>query len=141
MSSQAFPATLNGDNDPSTATTKKPSHWQLVASHALLTPAVVVYKYHGSGTEDEPYLVEFIPNDHRDPMNFPQWKKWMLTLLVAFATLAVSFASSAYTGGVNQIITGLHSSDEEVVLGVSFFVLGVSLTRGRLVRNVVDEAC
>jgi len=76
--------------------------------------------------------VEFISNDHRDPMNFPQWKKWATTLLVAFATLAVAFVSSAYTGGVDQIITDFNTSGELVVLGVSLFVLAVSVTDGIL---------
>ena len=106
--------------------TTRPSHWQLVSSHALLTPAVLNHKYNGSGTEEDPYRVEFIPSDPRDPMGFAMWKKWAITLLVAFATLAVAFVSSAYTGGVDQIISGFHTSDEVVVLGVSLFVLGVS---------------
>lgn len=48
-------------------------------------------------------------------------------MLVAIATLAVAFVSSAYTGGVNQIITDFDTSDEVVVLGVSLFVLGVCI--------------
>lgn len=111
------------------------SHWQLVRSHALISQAVVKHDYNGSGTEDDPYHVEFLPDDPRDPMNFPQWKKWAITLLVAFATLAVAFVSSAYTGGVNQIITGLHTSDEAVVLGVSFFVLGVRIPEADICRE------
>lgn len=62
-------------------------------------------------------------------MGFAMWKKWAITLLVAFATLAVAFVSSAYTGGVNQIISGFDTSDEVVVLGVSLFVLGVRTER------------
>ena len=68
-------------------------------------------------------------------MNFPQWKKWAITLLVAFATLAVAFVSAAYTGGVNQIITGLHTSNEIVVLGVSLFVLGVRVPEAEICRE------
>ena len=105
----------------------KPTHWQLVSSHALLAPAVINHRYNGSGTEDDPYRVEFIANDPRDPMGFAMWKKWAITLLVAFATLAVSFVSSAYTGGVHQIIQDLHTSDGIVVLGVSLFVLGFAV--------------
>lgn len=126
MSSDTSSDTLTEPGMTSPSQTTKPSHWQIVSSHALLLPEVLNHNYHGSGTEEDPYRVEFIPNDPRDPMNFPQWKKWALTLMVAFATLAVAFVSSAYTGGVNQIITSLHTSDEVVVLGVSLFVLGVS---------------
>ena len=107
---------------------KKHSHWNIVSSHALITNEVFNHRYNGSGTDEDPYRVEFIPNDPRDPMGFSMWKKWAITLLVAFATLAVAFVSSAYTGGVEQIIISLHTSDEIVILGVSLFVLGVSLS-------------
>lgn len=129
MASDTSSNTLTDVDATSLSKSKKASHWQLVSSHALLTPAVLNHKYNGSGTEEDPYQVEFIPNDPRDPMGFAMWKKWAITLLVAFATLAVAFVSSAYTGGVDQIIQQLHTSDEIVVLGVSLFVLGVSIER------------
>lgn len=132
MSSDTSSNTLTEVDATSISKQKKPSHWQLVASHALLPPQVVDHHYRGSGTEEDPYRVEFISNDHRDPINFPQWKKWAISLLVAFATLAVAFVSSAYTGGVDQIITDFNTSGELVVLGVSLFVLTVSVTDGIL---------
>ncbi|KAL9065742.1 MAG: hypothetical protein Q9161_008026 [Pseudevernia consocians] len=127
MSSDTSSDTLTHVHAASQPKTTRPSHWQLVSSHALLTPAVLNHKYNGSGTEEDPYRVEFIPSDPRDPMGFAMWKKWAITLLVAFATLAVAFVSSAYTGGVDQIISGFHTSDEVVVLGVSLFVLGFAI--------------
>ncbi|KAF6226052.1 hypothetical protein HO173_012542 [Letharia columbiana] len=127
MASDTSSSTLTDVDAASQSKIKRASHWQLVSSHALLTPAVLNHEYNGSGTEEDPYRVEFIPNDPRDPMGFAMWKKWAITLLVAFATLAVAFVSSAYTGGVNQIISGFHTSDEVVVLGVSLFVLGFAI--------------
>ena len=106
---------------------KKPSYFRVVASHALLTPEVVHYDYAGSGTEEDPFVVEFIPNDPRDPMGFSYFTKWAITINVAIATLAVAFVSSAYSGGVQQIIKTFGVSDEIVVLGISLFVLGVGL--------------
>lgn len=50
---------------------------------------------HGGGS----LCIEFIPNDPRNPMEFSLAKKWTLTVLLAVATLAVVFVSSAYTGG------------------------------------------
>src|SRR5690349_1882635 len=64
----------------------KVPHWQLVKSYTLITDAVLMYPYKGSGTDEDPYLVEFIPDDPRNPMNFPQVKKWFITMTVAFAT-------------------------------------------------------
>ncbi|MCJ1407456.1 MFS siderochrome iron transporter 1 [Ptychographa xylographoides] len=102
----------------------KPSHWRIVRSHSLLTDAVLNHKYAGAGTDEDPYVVEFIPNDPRNPMGFSMLKKWTLTMLVAFATLAVAFASSAYTGGIEEVIVQFNTSEEVVTLGLSLFVLG-----------------
>lgn len=106
---------------------KRVSHWQLVTSHSLVTDAVATYHYKGAGTADKPYLVEFIPHDPRNPMNFPEWKKWFITLTVALATLAVAFVSSAYSGAVAQVLVQFHSSEEVGILGISLFVLGFAV--------------
>ena len=106
---------------------RRVSHWQLVKSHALVTDEVAAYPYKGAGTESDPYLVEFIPHDPRNPMEFPQWKKWFITLTVAIATLAVAFVSSAYSGAVAQILVQFHSSQEVGTLGISLFVLGFAI--------------
>ncbi|KAJ9604821.1 MFS siderochrome iron transporter 1 [Cladophialophora chaetospira] len=106
---------------------RKVPHWRLVASQSLVTDEVLNYHYKGNGTEDDPYVVEFIPHDPRNPMNFPEWKKWCLTLTVAFATLAVAFVSTAYTASITQIIEEFHCSQEVATLGVSLFVLGFAI--------------
>ncbi|KAF7897275.1 hypothetical protein EAF00_005503 [Botryotinia globosa] len=106
---------------------KKARHWELVFDQIHVTPEVLNYPYRGSGTEQDPYVVEYIPGDRRNPLNFTMLKKWTITLLLAFATLAVSFVSSAYTGGVEQIIEDFNVSTEVVTLGVSLFVLGFAI--------------
>jgi multidrug resistance protein len=103
------------------------SHWRLVKDHALLTTAVLHYPYRGSGTKEDPYLVEFIPHDPRNPMVFPYWKKWGITIVMAIATLAVAFVSSAYSGGVGEIMMEFKASQEVVTLGISLFVLGFAI--------------
>jgi len=65
---------------------KRASNWQLVIDQTHVTPEVLNYLYKGSGTEEDPYVVEYIPNDRRDPMLFPRWRKWAITLLVAFVS-------------------------------------------------------
>lgn len=57
-------------------------------------------------------------------MEWSDLKKWSVTMLVAFATLAVAFVSSAYTGGISQMIREFRISSEIATLGVSLFVLG-----------------
>ena len=103
------------------------SHFRLVASQSLVTPAVLSHHYSGSGTDEDPYLVEFIPHDPRNPMLFSPLKKWSITIMMAFVTLAVAFVSSAYSGGVKQIIEEFGASSEVVVLGISLFVLGFAI--------------
>ncbi|KAJ9502864.1 MFS siderochrome iron transporter 1 [Exophiala xenobiotica] len=106
---------------------EKVPHWRLVASQTLITDAVANYPYNGSGTEEDPYVVEFIPNDPRNPMEFSQVKKWFITLTVAIATLAVAFVSSAYSGGADEIIQTFGVSQEVFTLGISLFVLGFAI--------------
>lgn len=60
-------------------------------------------------------------------MTWAQWKKWSLTMVVSIATLAVSFVSSAYSGGVEAILVEFNTSTEVVTLGISLFVLGFAL--------------
>ncbi|KAE8387961.1 hypothetical protein ETB97_007928 [Aspergillus alliaceus] len=102
-------------------------HWRLVIDQGILTEDVVSHPYAGSGTEDDPYLVTWIPNDSRNPMNFQDRWKWFYTITVAWATLAVSLVSSAYTGGVDQIMEQFHCGTEVATLGVSLFVVGFAI--------------
>ncbi|KAI1758592.1 MFS general substrate transporter [Hypoxylon sp. FL1150] len=103
------------------------SHWRLVVDQAGVTPEVRNYEYQGSGTEADPYIVKWIPNDPRNPMNFSNMKKWFITAIVAIATLSVAMVSSAYSGGVAKIIAQFGISQEVAILGVSLFVLGFAI--------------
>jgi multidrug resistance protein len=105
----------------------KVSHFEILRSHSLVTSEVLHYHYKGSGTDDDPYLAEFIPHDPRNPMQFSMWKKWSITLMVAFATLAVAFVSSAFSAATPQVIAEFHCSIEVATLGTSLFVLGFAV--------------
>ncbi|KFA71249.1 hypothetical protein S40288_07806 [Stachybotrys chartarum IBT 40288] len=109
-----------------TAPTKIP-YWRLVTDQAGVTTEVANHPYQGSGTEDDPYLVQWIPNDPRNPMLFSDKKKWFITMSVAFTTLAVALVSSAYTGGIREIMAEFQISQEVATLGVSLFVLGFAI--------------
>lgn len=127
MNSETSSHTLTEPSLSPSLKSNRPSHFNIVGSHSLVTEAVLNYDYEGSGTEEDPYAVEFIPDDPRNPMGFSMAKKWTLTVLVAFATLAVSFSSSAYTGGVKEILVQFKIGTEVVILGVSLFVLGFAI--------------
>jgi hypothetical protein len=75
------------------------SHWKLIFDQGIVTDEIVNWKYEGAGTEEDPYVVEWIDHDPRNPMAWSQTKKWVGCICMAFATLAVSFCSSAFSGG------------------------------------------
>lgn len=108
------------------ATTKIP-YWRLVFDQRVVTQEIIDYPYPGAGTEENPYAVTWIPNDPRNPMLFSPVKKWSITMLVAFATLAVALVSSAYTGGIAEIQADLGVGSEVATLGVSLFVVGFAI--------------
>ncbi|CAI7609257.1 unnamed protein product [Penicillium manginii] len=105
----------------------KISYFRLVSDQGVVTQQIMDHPYPGSGTEDDPYAVTWIPEDPRNPMNFSEFRKWFLTAVVAIATLAVALVSSAYTGGVAEIEAEFGIGSEVATLGVSLFVLGFAV--------------
>ncbi|KZM24427.1 uncharacterized protein EKO05_0001572 [Ascochyta rabiei] len=103
------------------------SHWKMILDQGVVTNDIVNWNYEGSGTEEDPYAVEWLPNDPRNPMTFAKTKKWIMAIAVANSVLVVSFCSSAFSGGVQQIMIEFNVSQEIVTLGVSLFVLGFAL--------------
>ncbi|KAL1952797.1 hypothetical protein VTO42DRAFT_4241 [Malbranchea cinnamomea] len=102
-------------------------HWRQVFDQGVVTQDIIDYPYPGSGTEDDPYVVNWIPNDPRNPQLYSPLKKWSITFAVAIATLAVALISSAYTGGSKEIMVEFQSKTIIVTLGVSLFVLGFAI--------------
>ncbi|KAM0559556.1 hypothetical protein ACHAPJ_004079 [Fusarium lateritium] len=125
--SSASSTTANGTDLESQQPKAEASHFSLILDQAGITDAVLNYNYVGNGTPESPYLVEFLPNDPRNALNFSQSKKWFITILQAIATLAVAFASTAYSGGLTSILMEFHVSTEVVILGISMFVLGFAI--------------
>jgi hypothetical protein len=111
----------------SSAPTKIP-YWRMVFDQGVVTQQIIDHPYPGSGTDDDPFAVTWITDDPRNPMNFSETKKWFFTMLVAIATLAVSLVSSAYTGGIQEIMRDFNIGQEVATLGVSLFVLGFAVS-------------
>lgn len=105
----------------------KHSHWSILIDQAGVDDAVLHHKYAGQGTDEAPYLVEFLPTDPRNPMTFPHFFKWTITIISAISTLAVSFTSSAYSGSILSIKEEFQVSNIVVILGVSMFVVGFAI--------------
>ncbi|TKY90053.1 hypothetical protein EX895_000051 [Sporisorium graminicola] len=86
---------------------------------------ILQHRYTGSGTKQDPYLVEWLPQDPENPLTWSPFYKWLQTVQVALATLSVALASSAYSGAVDSIAAQFHPPKEVIIiLGVSLFVLG-----------------
>lgn len=102
-------------------------YWRIMTDQGVVTPEIIEYLYAGSGTDEDPYIVEWMPNDPRNPMQFDTRLKWLYTVIVAFATFAVSLSSSAYAGGISEVLKDLDVSQEVATLGVSLFVLGFAV--------------
>lgn len=113
-------------------------YWRLVFDQGIVTQEVRDYLFLGSGTEDDPYAVTWIPDDPRNPLNFSSVRKWALTTLVAIATLAVALLSSAYTGGMEEIEEQFGIGNEVATLGVSLFVLGFAVRSVKSPRKACD---
>lgn len=110
--------------DPKSTTSNQLSNFQLVRHKAILTPEVLGHPWSGNGTEEDPYLVEWLADDPRNPMNFPQGKKWAYTILVSLSCLCVAFTSSAYAGGISEIMLEFQVGNVVAFLGISLFLSG-----------------
>ena len=89
--------------------------------------AIISAKYRGSGTKDDPFVVQWLDHDPENPKSYDIWHKCAITALIAFTTLCISLASSAYTGAAESIIRDFHCSEEIYILGLSVMVLGFAV--------------
>lgn len=103
------------------------AHFRLVLGYVDISHNVLRHLYRGEGTAESPFLVEFLPEDPYNPMEFPSWKKWTITSVLAVASLAVAFASTAYSSGIEDIMKQFDVSSEVAMIGLSLFVLGLAV--------------
>ncbi|KZT65476.1 MFS general substrate transporter [Daedalea quercina L-15889] len=81
-------------------------------------------RYPGSGTAEDPYIVDWETDDPENPYNWSTARRWTLTFELAYATWVSSFCSSSYSAGLHYSAVDLHVSEEVALLGISLFVLG-----------------
>lgn len=98
-----------------------------ILDQGVVNDDIVNAYYEGAGTNEDPYIVQWLDDDPRNPMNYPTMVKWAITMLVAVATLAVAFVSSAYSGGVREIMVEFGVVQIIATLGISLFVLGFAI--------------
>lgn len=116
------------DHDRVEATTRSQiPFWHQIWNSIGITPEVRNWKYNGSGTQDDPYIVTWIDQDPRDPMRYSALTRWSLMMLCAMCALLVAIDSSAYSGGPEEIMNEFNCSKEIFTLGISLFVLGFAV--------------
>lgn len=101
--------------------------WRILTDQGIVTQEILDYDYAGAGTEDNPYVVGWIPNDYRDPMTWGTIRKLSIILSIAMSTMVVSITSSAYSGSTSEITVDLHVSTEVATIGLSLYVLGFAV--------------
>ncbi|KAF2444616.1 MFS general substrate transporter [Karstenula rhodostoma CBS 690.94] len=101
--------------------------WKLVTSQSAFTPDVLEHTFPGSGTIEDPYRVEWIPDDSRNPLIMPNWIKWMITVVQAFAFLSITFASSAMSAADPQLEEHFGASSTLVIADTSLFILAFAI--------------
>lgn len=79
---------------------------------------ILDHHYKGSGTDEDPYIVDWLRDDAEDPQNFPATYKWAQVGMTSLLTLAVTLASSGYAGGVKSLMKQFGGSSELWVGGV-----------------------
>lgn len=92
----------------------------------------------GTYNESDSKLVSWSgPDDPENPLNFPVWKKWAITICMASVTLVVTFASSVFSTATLVTAEEFNVSAEVMILGTSLFVLGFAF--GPLVWAPLSE--
>ncbi|KAG8692846.1 hypothetical protein FRC09_010914 [Ceratobasidium sp. 395] len=95
-------------------------------------------KLQGSGTIDDPFVVDWVGDDDKEnPYNWNTSYRYALAFLIGLSAFCVTYASSAYTGGLNGIIRDLDTSLDISLLGLALYVLGFGL--GPLVWGPLSE--
>ncbi|KAF9252408.1 hypothetical protein DTO006G1_3156 [Penicillium roqueforti] len=111
----------------SQASSRRMSWIQYLFFHARLNDNVCNQNYTGKGTEDDPYIIDYLHNDHQDAMNFSNGRKWAISILQSLSTFVVTFSSSVYVSGIGGIEQQFNVSEEVATLGLSLFVLGFAV--------------
>lgn len=77
------------------------------------------------------------PDDPENPQNWSQKRKWILTLLVSFLTVNVTFASSAPSSATQQIAQEFQIGQVTATLITSLFLAGYCL--GPIIWSTTSE--
>lgn len=71
--------------------------------HVTAWSDIVSHTYKGGGTNEDPYLVEWLPQDPENPLTLTSGFKAQATFTAAFSCLAVSMCSSMLSAAIIDI--------------------------------------
>ncbi|KAK7687738.1 hypothetical protein QCA50_008956 [Cerrena zonata] len=77
--------------------------------------------------EGEPLYVEFEKGDPRDPINFTQKRKWLITLTACIFTALSAATASTYNLGWPSMIRDLNCTQFQATLGLGLYCLGFAV--------------
>ncbi|KAF7193788.1 Efflux pump FUB11 [Pseudocercospora fuligena] len=94
---------------------------------SLLDTNTLTQTYPGNGTSQNPYIITYLPDDHQDAQNLSKARKWTIAISQAMTFFALTFGSSIYASGIQQIEQDFHTPNEVAILGLALYVLGFAL--------------
>lgn len=79
-------------------------------------PRIHAQTYPGSGTQDDPYLIDWLPgrDDPENPLKWGEGYKWAVMGIATWATLGVALASSALSAAERSVQERFPGYDREV---------------------------
>lgn len=108
-------------------TSRPPTPTTLVASQHSQHPSEKSKEFPGA-EDDDRFLVTFDGlDDPENPMNWSKTYRWYLTFMASFLVFNATFASSAPTGLVREMMVHFEISREVAALLISLFVGGYCL--------------
>jgi hypothetical protein len=99
--------------------TSRSTSWRPWRLYCIPVEVLVTHNYDGNGTEEEPFLVDWLPEDPENPQSWPGFTRWLQLSLIGFATLSLTAGSSAYGEGQPDLERQFHVSGEVTLLGIS----------------------
>ncbi len=117
-----------------------PIRAQRTLESSLATPLTLIFSHHpqppstpiqnsypGSGSAEDPYLVDWLPGEAANPYNWKSSFRWTVTAIIAVATLCIAFASSSYSAALQDVLVVFPGTKQETgIAGISLYVLGKS---------------
>ncbi|KAF8074571.1 MFS polyamine transporter [Lyophyllum atratum] len=71
--------------------------------------------------------VDFDEGDHRNPINFSNRKKWIITAMACFSTFLSSTTASSYNMGISSMVQDLDCSRLQALVALGVYTLGFGL--------------